>query len=146
MIVTSTYQRRSFRIQAIQVTAENMEPLSDWCRGELKVYHPEPDRESGDYRGGQTCVEVQTGRHIKARAYVGDWISRLGEVHNYRVYKGKTFLETFEEVASELEKRNQLNELVAKAMLAQDAATYHDQQSMTIGVLEETVNKILAII
>lgn len=112
MIINKTYRRKTFTVQAIQVTADNMKGLAEWCDGNMIVYWPDISRQSGDYRAGQTCVEVLigvvNGRPQKARAYPGDWITRLHDTNNFRVYRNKTFLEAFEEVRSEIEKRERL--------------------------------------
>lgn len=114
------YRRKTFTVQAIQVTADNMKGLAEWCGGEVIVYWPDISRQSGDYRAGQTCVEVVigsvNGRVQKARAYPGDWITKLQNTENFRVYQNKTFLEAFEEVRSEIEKREAVMALMERAL------------------------------
>lgn len=120
MIINKTYRRKTFTVQAIQVTAGNMNGLAEWCGGQVIVYFPDISRRSGDYRAGQTCVEVVTGRvngrKQKARAYPGDWVTRLHDSDNFRVYRNKTFLEAFEEVRSEVEQYQMVLDLVEEAM------------------------------
>lgn len=120
MVINKTYRRKTFTVQAIQVTVENMKGLAEWCRGEVIVYFPDIHKQSGDYRAGQTCVEVVigqvNGRVQKARAYPGDWITKLYDTENFRVYRNKTFLEAFEEVRSEMEKREKVMELMERAL------------------------------
>jgi len=120
VVINKTYRRKTFTVQAIQVTVENMRGLAEWCGGNVVVYFPDIHRQSGDYRAGQTCVEVVigrvNGREQKARAYPGDWITRLHDTNNFRVYRNKTFLEAFEEVRSEVEKREAVMALMERAL------------------------------
>lgn len=116
MISTSTYQRKTFRVQAIQVTVENMAELADWCGGDKKVYKPEASKLSGDYRAGQWCIQVTihrvAGRMIKTHAFAGDWITRLTEANNFRVYPDKSFSMAFTEISSAEEKYKEVLELI----------------------------------
>ncbi|AVD99500.1 hypothetical protein SEA_BING_78 [Streptomyces phage Bing] len=120
MVINQTYRRKTFTVQAIQVTVDNMKGLAEWCGGDVIVYFPDIHKQSGDYRAGQTCVEVTigevNGRKQKARAYPGDWITKLYDTENFRVYRNKTFLEAFEEVRSEMEKREKVMELMERAL------------------------------
>lgn len=149
MVINKTYRRKTFTVQAIQVTAENIQGLAEWCDGKVVIYWPDISRQSVDYRAGQTCVEVVigrvNGRVQKARAYPGDWITRLHDTNNFRVYRNKTFLEAFEEVRSEIEKREAVSELVYEALRQQDNATqFHDDREMP-GVLRDAVDKIMEV-
>lgn len=121
MIINKTYRRKTFTVQAIQATVDNMKGLAEWCGGDVVVYWPDISRQSGDYyRAGHTCVEVVIGRvqgrEKKARAYPGDWITRLHDTNNFRVYRNKSFLEAFEEVRSEIEKREAVMKLMERAL------------------------------
>lgn len=120
MIINKTYRRKTFTVQAIQVTTDNMKGLADWCDGNVIIYFPDTSRQSGDYRAGQTCVEVVigvvNGRPQKARAYPGDWITKLLDADDFRVYRNKTFLEAFEEVRSEFVKREAVRAVMESAI------------------------------
>jgi uncharacterized protein with ATP-grasp and redox domains len=51
-----------------------------------------------------------------ARAYAKDWITSLGAVNNFRVYKNKTFLEAFEEIRNSMDRHQDVRSLVIEAM------------------------------
>lgn len=100
MIITTSFRRKTFVVQATQVTKENMGELSEWCGGELiESYQPEPHLASGNYHKGHPCVEMTVGRNgQKTRAFIGDWITHISGSNNFKVYRDKTFKEAFEEV------------------------------------------------
>lgn len=101
MIVTTTFQRKTFCVKAIRVTVTNMEELAEWCGGVVKI---EPSG-SGEFKA---FVEIASNRvprrRGEIRAYMGDWITCLSEGNNFKVYKNKTFLEAFEEIRSVMDK------------------------------------------
>ncbi|QPX71409.1 hypothetical protein SscP1EGY_11 [Streptomyces phage SscP1EGY] len=120
MIVNKMYRRKTFTVQAIQVTEDNVRGLSEWCGGEVILYWPDVVRQSNEYEPGRMCIEVAigqvNGRVKKARAFPGDWITRLQDTNRFHVYKNKTFLEAFEEVRSEIEKRAAVMALMERAL------------------------------
>jgi hypothetical protein len=97
---TSAYQRKPFRVQAIQVTDDNLTDLAEWCGGWVKL-------EEDGFDTFKSYVDVPiakpAGRYRlqRVRAYVGDWLVRLTEDNVFKIYKTRSFLEIFEEVASE---------------------------------------------
>lgn len=147
MVINKTYRRKTFTVQAIQVTAENMKGLAEWCGGNVIVYWPDISRQSGDYREGQTCVEVVigrvNGREQKARAYPGDWITKLHDTNNFRVYREKTFLQAFEKVRTEIEKRVAVMDLLTEFSIDSREAM---NQAEFSAVFDKTTDKILSII
>lgn len=147
MVINKTYRRKTFTVQAIQVTADNMKGLAEWCGGNVIVYFPDISRQSGDYRAGQTCVEVVigrvNGREQKARAYPGDWITKLHDVDDFRVYRDKTFLQAFEEVRSEIEKRVAVMDLLTEFSIDSREAM---NQAEFSAVFDRITDKILTII
>lgn len=99
MIVTTVFQRKTFVVQATQVTEDNVEELAEMCGGEAKIYVPDVHHASGNYRTGQICIEMSIGRNgRKARAFLGDWITHIHGSTNFKIYRDKTFHEAFEEV------------------------------------------------
>lgn len=115
--INKLYSRKTFTVEAIQVTDQNMRALADWCGGRVTIYFPD---QSEGYRSGQTCVEVVVGnvngRVQKARAYHGDWVTCLVGTKNFKVYKNKSFREAFEEVRSEQEKREEVMKVMERAL------------------------------
>lgn len=92
MIDISTFERKTFRVQAVQVTVQNMKLLGEWCGGEFKA--PEAP-------GRRAYVAVPNGRGQNiSRAYVGDWITRLTEANSCRVYSQNQFAEAFKPIKS----------------------------------------------
>lgn len=103
MIGISTFQRKTFRVQAVQVTVQNMKTIGEWCDGEFKA--PEAP-------GRRAYVAVPgRGDHI-IRAYVGDWITRLTDKNAFHVYSNKQFMLSFDSVLSEDEKRAKIQGLL----------------------------------
>lgn len=147
MIINKTYRRKTFTVQAIQVTADNMAGLAKWCGGTMLVYWPDISRQSGDYRAGQNCVEVVigqvNGRVQKKRAYPGDWITKLHDTENFKVYQNKTFLEAFEEVRSEIEKRVAVMNLLTEFSIDSREAM---NQAEFSAVFDRITDEILTII
>lgn len=79
-------QRKPFEVDAVQVTAENMEEVAVWCEGfvaenhldhyiQVKVHKPQSPRQT--------------------TAFVGDWV--LKTKTGNRVYTEKAYKESFEE-------------------------------------------------
>lgn len=111
-ITPLTFVRKSFPIEAIQVTTENMSAVAEWCGGEL----------------------VQDGSHIKlniknpqserlTRAFSGDWVTRSGR--NHKIYEDGPFKRTFQFAPSTLtdeEKREKISHLVLEAMMWKEEA------------------------
>jgi len=145
MVINKTYRRKTFTVQAIQVTAENMKGLAEWCGGNTIVYFPDVYHQSGDYRSGQSCVEVVigrvNGRPKKVRAYSGDWITKLVGTENFRVYRDKTFLEAFEEVRSEFEKREALLDALSDFLVDEkDSMNQADHDRVIEGFADKITN------
>ena len=147
-VETTRFVRKPFYVDAVQVTAENIDAVAVWCNGDI--------------------VEVsKTNKHIRVRvlralnerqtkAYIGDWILYAGT--GYKVYTPAAFAKSFDmfPIKSEEETERDLDAifgpervkffskvtpkdndssysrvfaLVREAMLNQDAATYHGNTS-----------------
>lgn len=137
-IVTATYERRTFRVQAIRVTQENMRELAEWCGGDLARTLDVNER---DYIS--VPVGHVNGRERLARAYVGNWITRLTEANNFRVYKDKSFVEAFRAIMNDTEKYAKTLELVKAAMREENTATYLERPDISDGTAEVITKKIL---
>lgn len=128
MIVTTTYQRKTFRVQAIKVTEENMGELAEWCGGRVHIETSGPHGGLGDPYIAVPISRI-AGRVQTAPAKVGDWITRLTDANNFRVYRNKTFREVFEEIANAEQKYAEVHAVIVNAMRKQDAATYNGESS-----------------
>lgn len=85
MIETTMYVRKPFEVEAVQVTEENLELVSEWCRG---MIHNEP---------AARYIKVNVARPLNVRqtkAYPGDWV--LFANNGFKVYTDKAFEKTFD--------------------------------------------------
>lgn len=128
MLVTTTYQRKTFRVQAIQLTKDNLAEVSRWCDGEVRIETSGPGGGLGE---AYVIVKIGqiNGRPQHANAYAGDWVTRLSVENNFRVYKDKSFKEAFEEMNRDMKKYAEVHSVIVNAMRKQDAATYNGESS-----------------
>jgi hypothetical protein len=99
MIVTTTFQRKTFVVEAKQVLAEDIRELAEWCGGTfVEAYHPDFPKSTINF--GQPCIEIEVPRSNgkKMRAFIGDWITHISGSDKFKVYRDKTFKEAFEEI------------------------------------------------
>lgn len=83
---TVKYVRKTFFVDAVQVTADNMEDVAQWCQGEV--------REEED---GTRYIHVRVHRPLNERqtkAYANDWVLYAGT--GYKVYTTKAFSSSFD--------------------------------------------------
>lgn len=97
MIQTSKFARKPFYVDAVQVTAENMEEVAKWCEGDLrKTSKPEGAQDEMYIR-----VRVQKPLNDRqTKAFVGDWV--LYTSTGYKVYPPKSFDKSFVPVNEEV--------------------------------------------
>jgi len=84
MIETTTYVRKPFEVEAVEVTEENIEEVKDWCQGYLDT-------------DNRPFIKVKVARALNERqtkAYPGDWVLYAGT--GFKVYTAKAFHRTFE--------------------------------------------------
>lgn len=87
----SKYTRKTFVVEAIQVTEENIEAVAQWCQGtvlEKPAKGKSPIRPYIKVRVHHPLSERQT------EAYVGDWVLYAGS--GYKVYTAKAFPACFD--------------------------------------------------
>ncbi len=90
---TNKFIRKSFEIDAAQVTAENMEEVAAWCSGGIE-----------QETGGPKFIRVKVNTPLNPRqtqAFVGDWV--LGSPRGYKVYTDNAFRNNFLAVPKEEE-------------------------------------------
>lgn len=85
-----SYVRKPFRVNAVQVTHENLAEVSEWCKGEVQE----------DIKGASTrpYIKVPVHRPLNQRqthAFVGDWI--LESEMGLKVYTQRAFETSFTE-------------------------------------------------
>lgn len=106
-----TFVRKTFVIQAIQVTPQNIYRVAKWCRGKVKT-------EGG--RSQKKFIKVEVKRALNDRqtmAYVGDWVLKAGS--GYKVYTQKAFSESFQKTTEHMVKTAKN---MVKRELEEDAA------------------------
>lgn len=88
---TTKFTRKPFEVDAVQVTADNIEEVAKWCQGEVITEDDQP------------CIKVRVLRALNDRqtkAFVGDWVLYAGT--GYKVYIDKAFKKSFVERSEEL--------------------------------------------
>ena len=89
MIETQQYARKTFIIEAVQVTEDNIEEVAEWCSGDVRQVVGK-DTEIKRY------VKVRVHHPLNERqtkAFVGDWVLYAGT--GYKVYTPKAFAGCF---------------------------------------------------
>lgn len=88
------FVRVTFEVSAVQVTKENMQEVSDWCKGEIRQGVTSRDElETNPY------IKVKVHRPITERqtkAFPGDWV--LSTTTGYKVYPDKSFTTCFQKI------------------------------------------------
>lgn len=112
MIVKTLYERKTFRVQAVRVSSDNMWEVAGWCEGRYLI---------GQTGSQRPCIEIKLGHDAQRkpkydRAYIGDWVTLLPGQNSFRIYKEKTFLEAFQQVMDHVEKRTRILEAVVGSM------------------------------
>ena len=85
-IVTETYTRKPFEIQAVRVTEENMEDVAKWCGGEILTTE-----------AGKRYIKVDVTRPLnekQTKAFAGDWALKVKS--SIKVYTHKAFTHCFD--------------------------------------------------
>ena len=83
-IESTTYVRKPFEVDAVQVTEDNLEQVRQWCQGKLES-------------DNRPFVRVRVSRALNERqtkAYPGDWVLYAGT--GFKVYTDNAFHKTFE--------------------------------------------------
>jgi hypothetical protein len=92
------FVRKSFPVDAVRVTEENLEEVARWCDGELRNAE-DADRPVGAV--GDQYIKVRVHNPLTERqtkAFVGDWVLYAGK--GYKVYTDKAFRKSFDPPAN----------------------------------------------
>lgn len=95
-VTPTTYRRKTFSVEAIQVTEDNMDAVANWCQGKVLANRGE----SGE-GNARFFVKVPVKRPLndrQSRAYVGDWV--LEARSGFKVYTQRAFDGCFEPAES----------------------------------------------
>ena len=85
------YNRKSFAVEAIQVTPENMAEVAKWCDGEIKT----DGEKEGNLSRDHIKVEVSNPlREKQTKAFLGDWVLKSGK-KSFKVYTNNAFYKSF---------------------------------------------------
>lgn len=87
-----TFRRKPLFVEAVTVTAENMEEVAAWCGGRIRV------DDSDEPTKGQNYIKVKVKRPLndrQTRAYIDDKVLKAGA--SFKVYTPKAFEVSFEE-------------------------------------------------
>lgn len=89
--------RKSFPVDAVRVTVDNLEEVAKWCSGEIRDDTTE-DNPSGHSKMIWVMVQYPMNDR-QSKAYVGDWVLYSGR--GYKVYTDRGFRKVFDEQATE---------------------------------------------
>jgi hypothetical protein len=90
-IQTIRFRRRTFYVEAVQVTAENMEEVAAWCNGKILSTFVKSRKESVSY----IKVHVMNPTSDRqTKAFVGDWVLPYGQT--FKIYTERSMDQTFE--------------------------------------------------
>lgn len=94
---TETYQRKTFEVQAVQVTEENFHEVAEWCNGQI-ITPQEPQMAlEGMESTPKSYILVFVHRPLTPRqgqAHIGDWV--LWTLKGFKVYTDAAFHKNFE--------------------------------------------------
>lgn len=124
--------RRTFQVDGVRITPDNMAEAAEWAKGEVKL------GEMGYYIEFDTITDRLP---TKAKAFVGDWITG-GKV--FKVYGDASLRSIFQEQNDT--KLLTVLDLVAKAMVEQHKATIHGVPESTADFCKEISRKIYGIL
>jgi hypothetical protein len=85
------YARKPFYVDAVQVTAENIEDVAKWCQGDVRLGRKPESNKDENY------ISVRVHMPLKDRqtmAFVGDWVLYAGQ--GFKVYTPNAFDNSFD--------------------------------------------------
>ena len=91
-LVLRKFYRKSFPVEAVQVTAENMEEVCEWAKGTIAF-------DETDAKTRHIKIDVhQPLDDRQTRAYVTDWVLYAGR--GFKIYRDGAFNKSFDEEGS----------------------------------------------
>lgn len=88
---TEMYQRRTFTVEAIQVTEENLYDVAKWCEGDVRT--------NNGTKKKYIQLEVINPLEPKhSRASIGEWILKSNQ--GYKIYADAAFKKGWEKVGN----------------------------------------------
>jgi hypothetical protein len=110
-IEINKFARKTFYVDAVTVTDDNMSQVAEWCSGTV---HNLQDGDNGE--GHTQYIKVQVHRPLnerQTRAFVGDRVLRRSDYHagsGFKVFTPIAFEKSFE-AAEESKEENLLTEI-----------------------------------
>lgn len=89
---TSKFARKSFQVEGVQVTAENINEVAEWCGGDIRYRRNSKSPED-------MYIRVNVTRPLnerQKRAYLGNWV--LKSDRGWKVFTENAFHASFDEV------------------------------------------------
>lgn len=97
---TTKHTRRPFNVEAVKVTAENMEQVAKWCRGQVRSSAGPGGRNPQRYIKVPVKIPLTTRQ---TQAYAGDWVViALDKPKGFKVYTPKAFASTFDDLVEHM--------------------------------------------
>lgn len=93
MIQTRKYARKTFYVEAVEVTEENMAEVAEWCGGAVRTEGPVDKPTS--------FIKVKVHNSLSDRqtkAYVGDRVLQNQDRNGFKVFTPNAFANAFEPV------------------------------------------------
>ena len=90
MLQVDTYERQPYNVEAVPVTAANMEEVAEWCGGDIRTMKKPGEAKPKKY------IKVRVHRPLaekQTQAFVGDWVLYAGT--GYKVYTDNAFKKSF---------------------------------------------------
>lgn len=131
-IALSAYQRKSFTVEAVQVTQENMREVAKWCGGTIA--------QTPDKKFYVALNVANNGPRRIFRAYMGYWVV-LAMGGRFMVYPDKSFNATFEPEKPRVRYSDVLR-LVKVVVTERDATIYNGDARGTTQLCENIAREI----
>jgi hypothetical protein len=106
------FARKTFYVDAVTVTDDNMSQVAEWCSGSVHDL-----QDGGNDEGYTHYIKVQVHRPLnerQTRAFVGDRVLRRSDYHagsGFKVFTPIAFDKSFEAVGEESKEENLITEI-----------------------------------
>lgn len=90
------YRRKTFDVDAVQVTPDNIHDVAEWCGGDVRT-----EQQKGK---SVKFIKVRVYKALddeQTKAFVGNFVVYMGS--GYKVYKYNAFMRTFEKLSTPVE-------------------------------------------
>ena len=92
-MLTTRYVRKPFTVDAVQVTDNNLEQVSEWCGFDIRT-----QKVNGEEKRYIKVRVKNPQSERQTKAFAGDWILYADQGSGYKVYTNNAFLRTFEAI------------------------------------------------